>query len=172
MKPRHYITFSVVSMIFASQAQAEAMQPIGWIENVQLNTHDLVMTAKIDTGADNSSVHADKIEIFERDGRKVVRFEIANTSGESRILEKPLIRIAQIKRKGAEPLQRPVVNLDLCIGNTVKTAQINLANRGNFKYRMLIGRSYLKDSYLVDSNRRLTTRPACTSAQKVAMGKK
>jgi hypothetical protein len=150
---------------------AEPIKAIGWIEHVNLHSKDMLMNAKIDTGADNSSIHATNINIYAKDNIKMVRFTVQNKEGKSAIFNKPLVRLTNIKRKGAgaEPIERPVVNMDLCIGNTLKTAHVNLANRGNFKYRMLIGRSFLKDRFLVNSNAKYTAKPECqgkTIAQK------
>lgn len=142
-------------------AVGEAPQTIGWIERVGVYPANLVLNAKIDTGADNSSIHADDIQVRERDGVKRVAFTLHNKRGQAVVMEKPLVRYATIKRKGAEALLRPVVAMELCVGNTLRKTEVNLANRENFRYQMLIGRSYLKQAYLVDSNRIYTAEPAC-----------
>lgn len=162
MKIHHYFAASLLGCGLATTTVADTTQAIGWIENVQIQPQNIVFNAKIDTGADNSSIHASDIEIYEKDGTKMVKFSVENKQGQLVYFDQPLVRIANIKRKGAEPLKRPVVSMDLCIGNTVKSVHINLANRENFKYRMLIGRSYLKDTFLVDSNKQHTVEPACT----------
>jgi len=144
-----------------AMADGEALQTIGWIEHVAVQPANLVLEAKIDTGADNSSVHADDIKVQERNGVKIVKFTLRNKQGKNVVMEKPLLRYAKIKRKGAEPLLRPVVDMELCAGNTVRRTEVNLANRKNFRYLMLIGRSYLKQAYLIDSNRTYTAEPSC-----------
>lgn len=162
MKKQLYFVASLVSIFFMPLALADQPQTIGWIEHVMVQPQSLLLKAKIDTGADNSSIHAENISIYEQDGLKRVRFLVKNHKDENASFDLPLVRIAMIKRKGAEPLHRPVVNMDLCIGGTLKTVNINLANRENFKYRMLIGRSYLKDQYLVDSGKQYTAEPSCS----------
>jgi len=146
-----------------SVAFAEPVHTIGWIENVKLTSKNITMNAKIDTGADNSSIHATNISLYEKDNIKMVRFTVESEDGEVAEFDQPLIRVANIKRKGAEPLARPVVSVNLCIGKTLKTAHVNLANRENFEYRMLIGRSYLQDLYLVNSSAKYTVDPDCQS---------
>jgi len=160
MKIRHYVIGGLLASGFAPLAWAQT-PAIGWIEHVQINPHKLMLKAKIDTGADNSSVHADNIVVYEQNGIKMVKFTVENKNGERADFDLPLVRYAKIKRKGAEPQQRPVINMELCIGNTLKAVNLNLANRENFKYRMLIGRSYLKDQYLVDSGKQYTAEPNC-----------
>jgi hypothetical protein len=155
---------SLLGLSLAGNVLAEPTQAIGWIERVQLQPHKLVLTAKIDTGADNSSIHAENIEVYDRDGEQRVRFEVENRQGQVAKLDLPVERIAYIKRKGAASLERPVVNMQLCIGKSLKQVPINLASRSNFKYRILIGRSYLKDNYLVNAARQFTAEPSCQGA--------
>ena len=161
----HYILVStlVASLLGQANLQAEPLQTIGWIEHVQIPSRNIALKAKIDTGADNSSVHADDIQVYEKEGAKWVRFTVRNKENQSAEFDLPLIRYAKIKRKSAEPLLRPVVSMELCIGKTLKKVDINLANREHFKYRMLIGRSYLKELYLVDSSRQYMAEPSCKS---------
>ena len=167
MKTSIYVLASILGCSLMTVAQAETTQTIGWIEHVKLGTSDLMMRAKIDTGADNSSIHADNMKFYEKDGVKMVKFTVENKKGEVANFDLPVVRIANIKRKGAEPLHRPVVKMNLCLGHSMKTVYVNLANRGNFKYRMLVGRSYLKDHYLVNSSAQYTEEPSCGN-EKVA----
>jgi hypothetical protein len=156
-----------LAAIISTNSYAEHVQSIGWIEHVQVASAqaggNLKMQAKIDTGADNSSLHAENIQIHDEDGTQMVRFTVTNKDGDTATFNLPLVRVAEIrvKRAGAAPLERPVVNMNLCIGDMQKTVPVNLADRANFKYRMLIGRSYLKDRYLVNSGLQYTAEPAC-----------
>ena len=163
MKKQLSLAAGLAGFILIPLAMAAQPQTIGWIEHVTVQPGDITLKAKIDTGADNSSVHAKDINIYERDGVKWVSFTVENRQGKNASFDLPVVRMANIKRKGAEPLVRPVVTMDLCIGGTLKTANINLANRENFKYPMLIGRSYLKDQYLVDSGKQYTAQATCNS---------
>lgn len=167
MKHAHLILI-IGLLVFGLAPSSQAAEAIGWIEHVQL-PQNLLLQAKIDTGADNASIHAEHIQVVEHNGTRMVKFSVANKKGESVNYELPLVRYTSIKRKGAAPLQRPVVSMNLCLGHTLRTVNINLANRKNFKYRVLIGRSYLKDLYLVDSSKQYTAEPSCQGqlAQKV-----
>lgn len=153
---------ALTAATLAAHAQAESPQMIGWVEHVGIQPGGLIMNAKIDTGADHSSVHAEDVRIADRNGVRTVTFTLRNQQGQSVHLQKPLVRYAHIKRRrNSEPLRRPVVAMDLCVGGSLKRVNVNLANRENFKYRMLVGRTYLKQGYAVDPNRRYTVEPAC-----------
>lgn len=137
---------------------------IGWLETVQFSPENISLSAKIDTGADNSSLNIINPIAFNKDGEQWIRFTIPFDGNESVTLERPIIRYARIKRKGADSLKRPVVLFDLCFGKLhKKDVPVNLANRKGFKYPMLIGRSFLKGSVIVDSARTFTNQPSCST---------
>jgi hypothetical protein len=160
----------LIGYIFVPISLAEQPQAIGWIEHVQIHpitnpargtNKGIILKAKIDTGADNSSIHAEQINIYEKDGEEWVKFSVKNTSGQQADFNLPLARYTMIKRRGVEPVKRPVVSMALCLGNTLRQVDINLANREKFRYPMLIGRSYLQDSLLVNSGQKYTVEPDC-----------
>lgn len=136
---------------------------IGWIENVQILPENLSLAAKMDTGADHSSLNViDQME-FMKGENKWIRFSIPLKEDEAMTLERPIRRFAKIKRKGGISQKRAVVLFDLCVGNILKkNVPVNLADRTGFKYPMLIGRSFLKGSAVVDASLTLTQQPSCS----------
>ena len=134
---------------------------IGWVEHAKIMETGLQLKAKIDTGADSSSVNAKLIEEYTRNGEDWLRFQINNNNGEKIILNKKIVRYMKLKRRKASSISRPVVTLGLCVGQISREIEINLADRSNFKYVMLIGRDFLRDTYLVDSSKTLTMEPGC-----------
>lgn len=161
MKSSVYSILAVLTILQPGSVFSKELVTIGWLEKVSLQPSGFVMRAKIDTGADNSSVDAADWSRFQRDGKDWIRFTVRNNDGDSQSLEAPLVRFAQIKRKGADPLTRPVVNLTICLAHHQYTVPINLADRGSFQYRMLIGRSALSEKFLVDSGAKWSTPPNC-----------
>jgi hypothetical protein len=146
-----------------ASADNQEKKTIGWIENVQILPENLSLPAKIDTGADNSSLNITNPMEFDKDGKPWIRFTILLEENEAITLERPIKRFAYIKRKGAPKQKRPVVLFDLCVGNLYKeNVPVNLADRTGFKYPMLIGRSFLKDSAIVDSALTFTHQPSCS----------
>ena len=136
----------------------------GWVENVSLFPGNLKIKAKLDTGAKNSSLNAKHIEEFERDGAKWLRFELKNWKGRTQSFEARVIRMTTIKQHETQSVTRPVIRLGICLGNVYKEVEVNLQDRSKFNYQLLIGRSYLRNSILVDSSATLTVQPDCQGA--------
>jgi len=155
----------IIFTLYFSTAHAgnPVLATIGWIEPVRILPEAFDVQAKIDSGADNSSLDVLSIQSFMRDNKEWIRFEIRNNSDNTHILERPLKRYTLIKRKGTEPLKRPVVEMWLCIDKDKFLVPVNLAKRGNFKYRMLIGRSLLKGRFLVNPALKMTSSPDCSN---------
>jgi hypothetical protein len=137
------------------------LQMAGWVENVSIFPGNLKIKAKLDTGARNSSLNAKSIEEFERDGENWIRFKLKNWKGRTESIEARLIRTAIIKQHGIESARRLVIRLGICLGNVYKEVEVNLEDRSKFNYQMLIGRSYLKNSFAVDSSATFTVEPNC-----------
>lgn len=134
----------------------------GWAEKVALGNPPIILEAKIDTGAKNSSVHTLEHHIFEKDGKEWVSFAIVNKHGDKKRIEEPLLRYTQIKQKGNRaPRTRPVILLGICMGNVYKKVEVNLVDRTNFNFPMLVGRSFLQGSFVVDADHKYYNTPDC-----------
>ncbi len=140
---------------------ARAETPAGWTERARVEPGGLVLHAKLDTGAENSSLHAPQVQWFKRSNEDWVRFRVTDRKGRSVDLERPVIRKARIKRHAGSGLERPVVGLGICLGSVHKEVQVNLVDRSKFQYPLLLGRSFLAGDFVVDSARRYTLAPAC-----------
>lgn len=139
---------------------------VGWVEKAIIFPHAIVLHAKIDTGADHSSLNVEEMTEFIRQGEPWVRFSFTPKFQDTMTVERPVYRYTKIKRKGADSLERPVILLGLCVGGVYKPdSQVNLSDRKNFKYNMLIGRSFLSDSFIVDSALTYTVEPHCPQSE-------
>ena len=134
---------------------------IGQIENVAIGKTQTLFVAKIDTGAENSSLHAREIKLYKERGQAWVKFRIKNKYGKNYSFKKKVKRMATIKRKSAPDQLRPVVELDLCIGRVHKKVEVNLVDRSNFKYAFLVGKSFLSGVFLVDVEKSYSLEPQC-----------
>ena len=134
MKKR-FIILNLIFILIMSTASAnitgaaEAGQIVGRIEKVKICPENFVFKAKLDTGADHSSLDVSNIVEFKREGKKWVRFEVVDPGGKIIVLEKRLARYAKIKRINQTPVERPVIRLGICLGKYFKEAEFNLTDR-------------------------------------------
>jgi hypothetical protein len=146
----------------------------GLNEYASLPELDSVLAAKLDTGAKTASLGARNIKRFKRNGETWVRFDIIGSDDGATQIEKPLARISKIKRRagdfdpdeGKTYTARPVIELDVCMGDTLRTIEVNLTDRSAFQYPLLIGSEALKRfGALVDPSLKYAAgKPGCSKA--------
>jgi len=157
--------FLMFQMIFvlgiAASLSADSKQIMGVIENARIFPGDIIISAKLDTGADNSSLNVTRLTQFDREGAPWVRFEVTDRDGKVVTIERNLIRTARIKRHQGPRQERPVVRMGICVGNYYKETEVNLVDRSRFKHQLLIGRSLMQDRIVVDPSREYTVEPEC-----------
>ena len=145
-----------------SSAQSVAQPTIvGWIEPVTLGSEGLVVPAKLDTGADTSSLHASDITWSRRPDGDWVAFDVVGKDHRKVRLERKVERVARVKKASGGVQERPVVLLGVCLGNTYQVTEVNLTDRAGFKLPFLVGRSFLAERFAVDASRTETIEPAC-----------
>lgn len=125
---------------------------------------DLLVHAKLDTGAENSSLGAENIHLFRRKGKRWVRFDVTNHLGQTVTFERRVRRRVRIRQHNSEVERRWVVKLGVCIGEVFKEVEVNIDDRSDFDYPLLVGRSFLDGDLAVDSSARFTTEPECQGA--------
>jgi hypothetical protein len=148
-------------LVLALPTAAGQKKVVGWIEKVRIYPGNFLIHAKLDSGADNSSLHAANLTRFQRDGRPWVRFELDNRDGKKVTIERPLLREATIKRHYLKAQKRPVIKIGVCLGNLYKETEVNLVDRTGFNYRMLIGRKFMEGAVIIDPSAKYTVEPHC-----------
>jgi hypothetical protein len=149
----------------ASKGVTQNKQIVGWLEKVRIYPENLLVRAKLDTGAKNSSLNAPHVSTFERRGETWVRFDIEDRNGKTATLERKLQRTVKIRQHDRTSALRPVVHLSICLGGAFKVVEVNLEDRSDFNYQMLVGRSFLKEDFVVDPSMKFTTKPKCHRAK-------
>lgn len=135
---------------------------IGWLEHVYLPEYDLVVKAKIDTGAKNSSIHTMDIEYIGKakgEGSRI-RFDTVDLNGIPRAIEADVLRQVKIKRAGSLPASRLEIELEICLGGVRKRIRVNFANRAGMNYRMILGRTALEGNFIVDVSKKFVWKSA------------
>lgn len=137
----------------------------GWIEKVRiLDIRDEPIKAKLDSGANTSSIHAIDVKQFERDGDDWVRFTFVDKDGAKKELERPIVRGVKIKDLGGDADRRPVIELDMCFDGRVHKTQFTLSDRSGFNYRILLGRRFMKGVAVIDPDETYLTKDHCREA--------
>lgn len=152
------------SLLATSPAFADAPDRFGWVEKGLIRPENIAVKVKLDTGALTSSMHAENLEEFERDGKPWLRFDVELEDLDGRLVssrfEREVLRTVDVRGAGGTE-QRPVVRMSICIGDTVYTEQFSLNDRNDMNYPVLIGRRTLEDMGVVDVGRTFTTEPEC-----------
>ncbi len=159
--PFMLLPLSCVSYVNADDSKQKEFISMGWLEQVKIYPSGLIFHAKLDTGADNCSVHAENIKYTKKKGLPWVSFEMANRYGKRSYFERKIIRVAKVKKKEGGFQKRPVVRLGVCLGNIYENIECSLVDRSNFAYPVLIGRNVLAGGVIVNSSETYTTDPEC-----------
>lgn len=127
---------------------------VGELEHVWIEPPGVSVTARIDTGATSSSLHADNIMTFERDGEDWVRFDMDHDDARSVTMERQILRYARVVQQAdPEGSRRPVVAMRIRLGEVQGTFEFTLADRSHLENAMILGRNFLNDVTLVDVSR-------------------
>lgn len=125
---------------------------VGGVTHIHFVQPDVVLLARVDTGAETASLDARNIERFERDGEQWVRFDIPDPQHNRRVsTEQKLSRKVKILQAATESTDRRlVVELAVEIAGISQVAEFTLTDREHMSYPVLIGRNILKDVMVVD----------------------
>ncbi len=150
--------------------QRRQLLTLGWREWVQLPELGLRnIKAKVDTGARSSALHAFEVEPFDDDGVSSVRFKIHPNQRDNDtvvVCTAVLIDERMVRDSGGHSEKRWVIETPIRIGKQAWSVECTLTSRDDMLFRMLLGRSAIKNRAVVDPSRsylagkRLKTRNA------------
>lgn len=112
--------------------------------------------AKVDTGARTSCLHAFFVEPIERDGEAWIRFGIhpqQRDTSEEIVCEAPVKDQRAVRDSGGHEEVRYVIETAVTIGSEKHRIEVTLTDRDTMKFRVLLGRTAIREHYLVDSGR-------------------
>lgn len=133
---------------------AEHLTPVGTVELIDLPDQRLQgVPAKIDTGADSSSIWASRIR--EKDGRlSFVLFDKASPLYNGQLIVVDDYKVVSVRNSFGQAEYRYKVKMNVVLtGRTIKAA-FTLANRSGNRYSVLIGRKTLHGKFVVDVTRK------------------
>lgn len=127
---------------------------IGTTDKIDFTDLELFdIPCKIDTGANTSSIHCDKVKLIEEDGVEMVSFKLLDPSHpayngkEYKVKD---FRERKIINSFGHWEYRFAIKTKVKLFGNIYTAEFTLSNRGRMKYPVLLGKKLLKGRYLVD----------------------
>ncbi|MFC3285299.1 ATP-dependent zinc protease family protein [Litchfieldella rifensis] len=124
-----------------------------WIGLPDIATY---LKARIDSGANTSSLSAKNITRFERDGENWVRFKLALTDDDIAIdqvrdewIEAPVVRRVRVMQAAGND-SRPVISLPMTLGPIQEQVEFTLNDRSHLNYPVLLGRRFMMDIAMID----------------------
>ena len=162
--PAPQVIERVVTKIVAAEPLPQAttagklhLPIVGAVEWAKIQPAGLWLESRIDTGADTTSIHAEDIQLVEKDGKRYVRFVLVDAAtGSTHQQELRLRRRVLIKQSGGADERRYVVRMWVMVGAIRSKIDVNLSDRTDFEYPLLIGRNFLMDNMIVDVSRHHT----------------
>lgn len=152
----------------AADESEHTTQTVGWIEEATILGVESEVEVKLDTGAETSSINAEVLEEPDKDTESggMIKFRFLDGEGNNAVFERPIVRWVRIKARDGGSFRRPVVQMKFCIAGRWVEEEVNLAERDEFNYSVLIGRNMLSEAKLtVDSSQTFTTEATCPTEE-------
>ena len=151
----------------AAPAATRELVILGWVENVVVVETGFRLKAKLDSGAETSSLDARIIKKFRKGGKHWVRFALTNPkSGEEHVFVRERVRTIGVVQHDGVSQVRPTVKMEFCLAERLLDVEVSLVDRSEFTYRLLLGRSALESFALIDPGSTYLSRPQCRIAEK------
>lgn len=144
------------SVLLSVPAIAAEKAVIGSTAIMSVDETGLRYDARIDTGAANTSLNAFDLKIEGGSAKrmkdnigKMIWFTTQNGKGEQKRLSSKIVKTSTVSNsQGTET--RYIVALNVGFDGKSRQVHVNLRQREHMDYKLLIGRNWLKDRYVVD----------------------
>ena len=140
----------LLSLSIAVAAPLRDKVVIGRVEWAELPELKLRFRARVDSGAKTTSLHATRIEEFQRDGALWVKFRLEDKDGKISESSRKVESTIRVNNPCGSTTKRYVVRERVRLGPVTKEISINLNDRSGMDYRFLVGRNLLMGNFLVD----------------------
>ena len=125
---------------------------IGRVDKVDLPLFNLVdIEAKIDTGANRSSIHCSKIELLDNQGTSELSFHIPldNSKGDNIFQTRDFFK-KKIRSSNGLSEERYIIKTTIILFGQKINASFSLTDRAEMNYPILLGRKLLESRFIVD----------------------
>lgn len=151
--PRFGIVLVLCLGLVSAGAQTEKKRKkpvIGRIEWLLLTDLQTWFEARVDTGAKTCSIHAINEKEVKINGEAFIEFDTFDKDEKMVRLRSRLVQKKRVRGTTGELSTRYFIREKIQVGSVTKTLLINLNDRKMLKYNFLIGRNFLRGSFLVD----------------------
>lgn len=155
---------SLVLMITVQTASSGLhAEPVraGWTELVSFPQLKAQFQAKLDTGANTSALNGHSERRFQRNGIDWISFVLTGPAGEPMRIERPIVRLAKIRRAGVPTQTRPVVTMMVCVAGITRRTEFTVNDRRGMAFPVLLGRRFLAGRIVVDAGAQGLNDGAC-----------
>lgn len=149
----YFVKYKEVIMI--KQSSNVSLMTLGWREWLTLPEFGVnCIEAKIDTGARTSALHAFSVDIVNGNPNRLC-FQMHSIQKNDQVIvacEADILDQRLITNSGGYKELRYVIKTDIILGSRRWPIEITLTNRASMGFRMLLGRSALKN-IIINPNR-------------------
>lgn len=135
--------------------QKETIGTIDIIDFPENNLFDL--PCKIDTGAETSSIHCERVKIKEINGEEILYFKFLDKRFRQytgQYFQTKNYKESRIKSSFGDYEYRYQVKLVVSLFGKKILTPFNLSNRSKMKYPVLLGKKLLKNKFIVDVSKK------------------
>lgn len=147
----------IVTLFLVSCDSLSTKKKIGETAYINVDNIGIDYLTRIDTGAKITSIHAINVKVKDekKDKKdnigKMVTFDTINHAKVKKSHTTKIIDVAKVSNsQGTE--YRYEVEMNLSWKGVAKKVKVNLRDRSKMTYKLLIGRNWLMDDYIVDVN--------------------
>ena len=144
-------------MVTRKKRRKAALPVIGWREWVSLPDLGVpFIKAKIDSGARSSSIHAFRIREQRIGGDPWVGFELhplQDSSQQRQSCLVPILGRRKVRSSNGQEEERYVIRTTIALGGISWPLEITLANRDEMGFRLLLGRTAIRNRFLIHCGR-------------------
>ena len=147
------IIYEIHAQVYDNSDNKTLLGRSEWVGLPSIGTY---LKARVDSGANTSSLSASEITRFERDGEDWVRFKLALNEDDVVVeqirdewIEAPIERRVKIIQASGEE-SRPVISLLMTLGPIRENVEFTLNDRSHLDYPVLLGRRFMMDIATID----------------------
>src|SRR5690606_24890809 len=102
---------------------------VGRVEWIKIKTNSMRLKARIDTGAQTSSIHAENVVEKVIEGKRYVQFESFDFNGKKHVFLKEVVKKQKVRSSSGDLSDRLVIRMTIGLGTEEHNINVNLNDR-------------------------------------------